>query len=389
MGRVLAHFRRITSTGNFVPEIDGLRFAAIASVVLYHFHGFLLLNKTVPGSQDSLAAVVEHGYRGVNLFYVISGFVLGLPLAERYLKGAPGVPLRLYFLRRLTRLEPPYIINLLICTVLLLLVEGTAARALLPHLAASLVYLHTLWFGQQSTINPVAWTLEVEVQFYCLAPLLGLLFRWPSRLARRAVFIGVILGAGLVQMAFWNSPDRFRFSIAYAIQFFLAGMLLADIYVVDWGKCPNLHWLWDLAALICWPLIFLPGDLAVWAGLPFLMLAACVGAFRGILFRRLFRNPVLITVGGMCYTIYLFHFQLITPVLRISRNVHIGNTLDAYFVLQFVIYALVLLPVSCAYFAGIERPCMIKDWPQRLIARFRWRASERSEARAAAANLEK
>ena len=59
--------RRITSKGTFIPEIDGLRFVAIASVVMYHLRGFL-------SPESRLAA---HGYRGVNLFYVISGFVLG------------------------------------------------------------------------------------------------------------------------------------------------------------------------------------------------------------------------------------------------------------------------------------------------------------------------
>ena len=202
------------------------------------------------------------------------------------------------------------------------------------------------------------------------------------------MFAGTILAAGIVQILFWNPPDRIRFTIVYAIQFFLAGMLLAEIYVVDWNKRPNSNWRWDLVALACWPIIFLPGDLAVWACLPFLMLAAYIGTFRGIVFKRLFNNPVLITVGGMCYTIYLFHFQLITPVLGISKCLHLGNSLNGYFALQFMIYALVLLTLSCTFFAAIERPCMIKDWPQRVIGRIGW-FRERPEAQAAVANLEK
>ncbi|HUA20339.1 MAG TPA: acyltransferase [Bryobacteraceae bacterium] len=388
MEAFLGRFRRITSSGRFVPEIDGLRFAAIASVVLYHFHGFLLLNKSVTGAQDSFAAALQHGYRGVNLFYVISGFVLGLPLAERYLKAAPGVPLKRYFLRRLTRLEPPYILNLLICSTLLIILEGMKAQAVLPHLAASLVYLHTLWFGQQSLINPVAWTLEVEVQFYLLAPVLGLMFRVPSRFTRRVAFTTAILLAGILQMTFWNPPDRIRLTILYAIQFFLAGLLLADIYVLDWNQRPGRNWRWDVVSLVCWPLVFLPGDLPVWAGLPFLMLAACVGAFQGNFFGRLFRNPVIITAGGMCYTIYLFHYQLITPVLRISRRVHLGNNLDAYFALQFMIYGAVLLVVSGVYFAAVERPCMRKDWPRQVFGQLKW-LSNKAKGAATVTNFAK
>src|SRR5712692_5459743 len=100
----MLQLRRITSSGRFVPEIDGLRFVAITSVVLYHLHGFVVSDAVVPRTQDSFRAIVEHGYRGVNLFYVISGFILGLPFAAHHLKGKPAVSLQSYFLRRVTRL---------------------------------------------------------------------------------------------------------------------------------------------------------------------------------------------------------------------------------------------------------------------------------------------
>ena len=372
MLRSLLQLRRITSSGRFVPEIDGLRFVAIASVVMYHLHGFVLGNRVVPDAHDSLRAVVQHGYRGVNLFYVISGFILGLPFAAHHLKGEPAVPLRRYFLRRLTRLEPPYIINLLICFTLLVLIDGASARTLLPHLGASLVYLHNLWYGQPSMINAVAWTLEVEVQFYCLAPVLAVIFRIRSRLARRATLAGIILFVGSVQALYWDGPARVKLTILFAIQFFLTGLLLADVYVVDWNERPALLWRWDLVSLLCWPLLFVAGDLQVWVCLPFLMLAACMGAFKGVFFNRIFRNQIITTIGGMCYTIYLFHYQLIPAVLRFSKPVHFGNGFDLYFALQFLIYAPILLLVSCSYFALVERPCMARDWPRRAFHRIIW-----------------
>ncbi|HTQ52984.1 MAG TPA: acyltransferase [Bryobacteraceae bacterium] len=340
------HLRRITSGGRFVPEIDGLRFVAIAAVVAFHFHGF-----TTPAGHDALSIAVQHGYRGVNLFYVISGFILGLPFAEQHLKSGPAVRLKRYFLRRLTRLEPPYVLNLAICFALLVLAGGQSARVLGPHLAASMVYLHSLWFGRQSDINPVAWTLEVEVQFYCLAPLLAQVFRIRAKPIRRTVLAGGILIAGALQMLWWNAPDRMRLSILYAIQFFLAGLLLADIYAADWSERPATSRYWDLAPLVSLPLIFLPADLTVWAALPFLILAAYIGTFRGVVFNRLLRNEVIVTAGGMCYTIYLFHYQLIAYARHIA------------------VYLPLLLAISGVYFALIERPCMVKDWPRR-AARF-------------------
>lgn len=361
----MLQLRRITSSGRFIPEIDGLRFMAIASVVLYHLSGWVAIDGIIPKQPTFLLPGVEHGYRGVNLFYVISGFILGLPFAAHYLKKQPAVRLRAYFLRRLTRLEPPYILNLLLLTAALVIGNGARLSSLLPHLGASVVYLHNQIFGQASTINGVAWSLEIEVQFYCLAPILAGIFSVRSRFARRLALIAIMLLAGVFQRFAWQSPPRVRLSILFAIQFFLAGFLLADIFLTDWNQRPAPHWSWDLVSLVGWPLVFLPGDEGLWIYLPFLMLACCAGAFRGSLFRRLLRSPAITVIGGMCYTIYLFHFQLIRPILHWTKYLHIGTNFMAYLALQTLAYTPLLLLASGLYFLGVERPCMAKDWPRR------------------------
>jgi len=239
-----------------VPEVDGLRFVAIVSVVMYRFRGFVLGGGVVPATQDLAAVVVEHEYRGVNLFYASAG----LPFAAHHLRGDPAVGLKKYFVRRLTRLEPPYVLNLLICFALLVLAGGASMQTLLPHLGASLLYLHNLVFGQQSAINAVAWTLEVEVQFHCCVPLLAAIFAVRPKLVRRAILIGIILLAGLAQAAFWDAPARVKLSLLFGIQFFLTGFLLADIYVDDWNELPSSHWQWDVLSMACWPILFVPED---------------------------------------------------------------------------------------------------------------------------------
>jgi peptidoglycan/LPS O-acetylase OafA/YrhL len=372
-GNSLLQLRRITSSGRFVPEIDGLRFAAISSVVLYHFLGFVAGTGVVAEAGDGPRAI-QHGYRGVNLFYVISGFVLGLPFAAHRLKAAPAVSLRSYFLRRLTRLEPPYALSLLICFALLV-TQGASAGSLLPSLSASLLYIHNFWFGQQSSVNPVAWTLEIEVQFYCLAPLLASIFSVRPVIVRRSVLLGIIVLSGVLQAVYWDAPLRFKLSIIYAIQFFLAGFLLADVYLTDWQERPSSDWRWDLLSLAGWPLIFLLSDLQVWICLPFLMLTVYMATFRGILFCRFFRNTVVTTIGGMCYTIYLFHYVLIAPVLQATKNVGAGSTFVAYFIFQLLLYTPLLLAVGCTYFVLIERPCMERDWPQRLLLKIKIRSA--------------
>ena len=103
--RVLRGLSRETSSGRFIPEMDGLRFAAIAMVVLYHLNGYLMAKTAFyergTSQPDWLCRTALVGFHGVDLFFVISGFILALPFAAHHLAGAPSVSLRKYYLRRL------------------------------------------------------------------------------------------------------------------------------------------------------------------------------------------------------------------------------------------------------------------------------------------------
>ena len=110
---------RVTSSGKYLPEVDGLRFIAIVWVLSFHINGEFLKERGVlfgVEAQGSLLNKVFNTWHfGVQLFFVISGFILGKPFLEHIMKGAPAIPLRKYYLRRLTRIEPPLIINLTLC----------------------------------------------------------------------------------------------------------------------------------------------------------------------------------------------------------------------------------------------------------------------------------
>jgi peptidoglycan/LPS O-acetylase OafA/YrhL len=127
----LSSFRRITSSGAFISEVDGLRCIAIVAVILLRCSG-VLLNFLALGSKVGQAAtgnalppiamesqrgflrLLSHGGYGVEVFFAISGFILALPFARQWLQGGRVVQLRQYFLRRVTRLEPPYIVALFV-----------------------------------------------------------------------------------------------------------------------------------------------------------------------------------------------------------------------------------------------------------------------------------
>jgi len=88
--RLLVRLSRETSSGRFIPEMDGLRFVAIAMVVLFHLNGYLTAKAVSPqyaftARSDWITQVALVGFRGVELFFVISGFILGLPFAAHHI----------------------------------------------------------------------------------------------------------------------------------------------------------------------------------------------------------------------------------------------------------------------------------------------------------------
>lgn len=368
----LSHISRETSSGRFIPEMDGLRFVAIGMVILFHLNGYLTAKSAIyrvaPPQSDWLAQAALVGFRGVELFFVISGFILGLPFAAHHMNGAAPVSLRKYYLRRLTRLEPPYILALLSLFVLAVVVQGSPPPGFYAHLGASLFYLHNLIYGTVSPAMGVAWSLEIEVQFYLLVPLLTLLFAIKNPTRRRSSIVALALVALLAQAVFLHHDPRSSLSILAYIQFFLVGFLLADVFLATWDKAPPRNLRWDLVALAGWPLLFVilhSPVLTHWLFPAWIFLLYCA-SFRGRMVNRFFSSPWITAVGGMCYSIYLLHYEVISAVGRITRR--LGETAPywIYLSLQFVLVGGAILIVCGIYFVLIERPCMRRNWPQQL-----------------------
>jgi peptidoglycan/LPS O-acetylase OafA/YrhL len=372
--RLLARLSRRTSTGRFIPEIDGLRFVSIALVVLFHLAGYVALRHgfTIEGGGTTgIFRVLSHGHYGVQLFFAISGFVLGLPFAAQRLGGGRAVRLRPYFLRRLTRLEPPYVLSMLTLFPAVVLMAGISPAALLPHLLASLAYVHNLAYGEGSLLNSVAWSLEIEVQFYLLAPLLAAAaFRAQGAALRRGLIAAACLAAVVVQLTLMRG--MLAITLASFIQFFLVGFLLADLYTTEWREPSRRPGAWDALWLACWPLLWLAWEAPPAVrelAFPALVFAVFAASLRGRLSRAAMGNPWVVTIGGMCYTIYLLHYPLISLLGRATGGVGAGGAAWTHLLAQGTLVLPPLLALCAVYFALIERPCMDPAWPARVRAR--------------------
>lgn len=353
-----------------MPEIDGLRFVAIMLVVVFHLHKYLLKTTdgyAVPPSQDWLGRITIHWHLGVELFFIISGFVLALPFAAHRLCGAAPVSLKAYLLRRVTRLEPPYLLTLVLFFFLAITFAGETSAGLLPHLFASAFYVHNATYGAVNVINPVMWSLEIEVAFYLAMPLLALFFAVSDPWRRRSLIAGTAIAAiGWQAVVGDRHPPLFLLS---RIQYFLMGLLLADIYLTEWKEAPRRQFRWDLVSVAGWPLLFLlwTMPLARHFVFPFAALLLFVAVFRGRLTSALFRNPWLVTIGGMCYTIYLLHFPFMNAVARNTKGIYFTRYFWVNLLLQAALFVPLLLAASAVFFAFVERPCMDKHWPTRLM----------------------
>jgi len=361
-----------------MPEIDGLRFIAIATVVLFHIKVFLdAKDKHVYSDlldYSSLKYVVSHGHLGVMLFFVISGFILGLPFAKHQLNHEKPVSLKKYFLKRITRLEPPYIVamTVLFFGAVYVAKSLTLKWGLISYLS-SITYTHNLFFPNQLPfLNVSAWSLEVEIQFYLLAPLMAYVYRIKSAQSRRALLSATAI---LCVIHDCFNPMPFLSLISF-MQFFLMGYLLADLYVSKETIFPRtkfdpiigfcffcLIWLFDKQDFTS-PFLM--------AGWEIIQLGAMFFFYYYVLFHQVFKwlwLPYITNIGGMCYSIYLLHF----PIISVVGNPLMNISFTSYAFINTSIYAIVLigsiLAISSVFYLLIERPCMDSNWYRKIFRR--------------------
>jgi peptidoglycan/LPS O-acetylase OafA/YrhL len=369
-------FQRIISKGKFIPEIDGLRFIAISSVIFYHITAFII-DKTSLGyeevSNNFFINIFLNGDYGVPLFFVISGFILGIPFAKSHFFKHTKINLKEFYLRRLTRLEPPYILVMTILFFGSVYVANNLSfqDATLSYLA-SLIYSHNIIYSFSPLLNAVAWSLEIEIQFYILTPIITSIFLISSVYLRRIITVLLILFFLIINH--FDLIDYEFVSLINYIQYFLLGYLLSDLYLTKSFFIPKTKIdtiLCGFFLIIIW--VYNENDFSLnyhkflWE---LFQLISIFFIFYYILFKKVFKlfsSAIITNLGGMCYSIYLLHY----PIISLFGNKLIDVNFSNNFVLNYSIISLILLVIiiiiSTIFFVLVERPCMDKNWTKKVF----------------------
>jgi peptidoglycan/LPS O-acetylase OafA/YrhL len=348
------------SSGSRLPGIEGLRAVAACSILVLHTWLW-----APPGTHSANLGRLDRFMPdlafGVILFFTLSGFLLYRSFAAAILRGHPLPGVRRYFRNRILRIVPAYWVILFFCATVLgsvlywnssgnlvngrLLDPGPLARAafFLQNYSRS-----TLLLG----IGP-AWSLAIEVVFYCLLPLFAVLAlalaRGHSRRAARRWAVlapaALILLVGLtgklaavylappaspyddwsqnwhsvIVRSFWCQADLFAF-----------GMALAVLRVESEDGCLSLPRWWRKAALVSvvaiyvvvveygktspgWQLSYSPGNTLVAAACALVLACVVLPADRaaGSRLVRVLEARPFVAVGVVSYSIFLWHEPLI------------------------------------------------------------------------------
>jgi peptidoglycan/LPS O-acetylase OafA/YrhL len=309
------------------------------------------------------------GALGVSIFFSLSGFIISLPFLAHYISGAKKVHLGSFYIRRLTRLEPPYIISLLILAGIRLATHQYDLRTLLSSLGASLLYQHNQIFGMNSLVSSVTWSLEIEFQFYFLAPMILMIFVCGDKFLRRLILVSLAIVILVLRPESW----RWEHSLVGKFEYFVSGILIADFYLTEWKASLPRRTLWDMVAIMGWILFAFAAwrdpSKSVDAFRALAIMIAVTGTLGGKYFSMPFRNPWVAALGGMCYTAYLYHSALLDITCRLfSRFPLSGSYFAAYFVL-FVITIPVVFIICSVLFLLFEKPFMRRDWVQIFLSK--------------------
>jgi peptidoglycan/LPS O-acetylase OafA/YrhL len=312
-----------------ISTIDCLRGLAAISVCFFHF---VYGNSHYLPSDNYIKRIGSYGFLGVDIFFILSGFIL--PLSLEY----SNYSLKNYFtfiLKRLIRIDIPYLITILLCLALAYFSSISPLYKGLPFyidylgIALHIGYLTSI-FGR-SWINPVFWTLALEFQFYLLIAVF-----YPL-LIKKGAYLYIFIALSLTG-SYFIQTNNFIFSY---LPFFCLGIVFFKFY----RSYINVK-----------TFLIITGCIYMFLLLKFDFTHFIASLIPLILFYKdNIANKTLLFLGKISYSMYLLHIPIGMRIINITDSLITDLTLKS-----FVVFFNILLVVYISYLFNrlVETPAM-------------------------------
>ena len=336
----------------YLPSIDSLRALAVLAVIIYHIDVNYL-----PG-----------GFLGVDLFFVLSGYLISSLIIKEY-KKTGTLNLYNFYMRRARRLLPAVYFMITVCLLFMVLFNGVLLRK--SHLDAVFGYIYSSnwWyifhkldyfdsFGAQSPFKHL-WSLAIEEQFYMFFPLIFLIFNRRKKEEGQSSslnknFIYIVLGLILISLVTHillfdiNNINRIYFGTDTRAFSLLVGVVGALVYPMDKLSSPtnakesvlySVVSLTSISALIA--IMFYTSEYNTWLYRGGFLLVAVLGLIiiissgkqHTFISKALSFRPIVF-IGKISYSLYLWHFPIIVLTTPVSE---IGNPNLFYVTLRIIL----------------------------------------------------
>ena len=306
----------LSNKGKYRPEIDGLRALAVIAVIVNHFN------------KDFLPS----GYLGVDIFFVISGYVITASLSSKKRKKSFINFIYDFYSRRLRRLVPALFVFVFFAGLLITFFNPSPDRFLLAGVASllgvsNIYFFHqtTDYFAQSTLLNPFThtWSLGIEEQFYFLYPILFWFSGYginkqknENKLVFLLIFFSIVSLILFIYFYKFNQPSAY-FLIPNRFWEIAFGCISFFCYKNNSFKnvlqiIPS-----HLVIILILGIFFAPSSFAVINTISIVLLTVLLLlTFKNNIFiYRLFTKPKVVYIGLISYSLYLWHWG----VLVISR----------------------------------------------------------------------
>ena len=340
----------------YLPSIDSLRAIAVIAVIIYHIDANYL-----PG-----------GFLGVDLFFVLSGYLISSLIIKEY-KSTGTVNLYNFYVRRARRLLPAVYFMITVVLIIITLFNGVLLKKSYLDALFGYIYSSNWWyifhkldyfdsFGSQSPFKHL-WSLAIEEQFYMFFPLIFLIFNRKSKSNNsnsklNKNFIYVVLSLILVSLIAHillfdiNNINRIYFGTDTRAFSLLVGVVGAILYPMDrlserTTKKDNM--IYSIVSLVS--ILVLIGimintsEYNTWLYRGGFLLVAIIGLIIIIssgrqytFMSKLLSFKPLVFIGKISYSLYLWHFPILVVTTPVSE---IGNPNLFYVTLRIVLIFLV------------------------------------------------